>query len=94
MNEIRMLAIACIVNRGAYQAGLVEQRKASDRAQESNATILEYDPVTGQHRIKKSNGDINSSRAISNSGALAKGSVVSLSTPTGGTPIIDAMPRG
>jgi hypothetical protein len=94
MNEIQMLAIASAVNRGAYRTLQVERQKVINSIQESNATILGYDSVIGQYKIKKPNGDINSTIAISNSGALAKGSQVSLTTPAGGTPIIDTMPRG
>ncbi|MBD2489003.1 hypothetical protein [Aulosira sp. FACHB-615] len=93
MNEIYLLATTSAVNRAAYQQRQVQQIKQSDRAQENTVKILGYDSETGHYKVSNSAGQIFSARAISNSGALAKGSQVSLVTPVGGIPIIDAMPR-
>lgn len=93
MNEIALLATTAAINRASYQHRQVQSQKKSDRTQENTAKILGYDSEIGHYRVSNSAGQIFSARAISNSGALAKGSQVSLVAPIGGIPIIDAMPR-
>jgi hypothetical protein len=92
MNEIAMLQNLAIANRTAYRNKQSQSQKVSDRASENSAQILGYDSTTGRYRVQNSKGQIFSAKAISNSGALAKGNKLSLSTPVGGIPIIDAMP--
>lgn len=92
MNEISLLQSLSLVNRAAYQNRQVQAQKISDRSQELSVKILGYDADTGNYRVKDTTGKITFSRAISNSAALSKGNQVSLVSPIGGIPIIDAMP--
>ncbi len=93
MNEISLLQNLAIGNRVSYQAKQVQSQKTSDRIQENSVKILGYDASTGHYKVQNVSGQIFSARAISNSAALSKGTQVSLVTPVGGIPIIDAMPR-
>jgi hypothetical protein len=92
MNEIALLASLSQVNRAAYQSRQVQAQKKSDRILENSVKILNYDADTGHYKVQNTAGKIFSARAISN-GTFALGSQVSLVTPIGGIPIIDAMPR-
>lgn len=92
MDEISILQSLANVNRGIYQAKLVQIQKATDRILENSVTILNYDAVTGNYNVQNTSGQIFSARAISN-GVFAIGDQVSLVAPVGGIPIIDAMPR-
>ncbi len=93
MNEEKLLFNRSISNRGVYQFKQVQIQQKSDRAQEQNATILGYEPTTGQFKVKDNAGNIFYAGAICNSGALSINSQASLVLPKGATPIIDAMPR-
>ncbi|MEH1976079.1 MAG: hypothetical protein V7L02_23270 [Nostoc sp.] len=92
MNEVSLLLSLSQINRTAYQLRQVEVQKRSDRVQENSVKILNYDSLTGNYNVKNTAGQIFSARAISN-GVFAIGDQVSLVTPIGGIPIIDAMPR-
>ena len=93
MNEISILKTTTIANRGAYQQKIIQAQKERTQQQEYTATILGYDSATGNYNVQNETGSVVSARAISNSSALCKGAAVSLVTPRGGIPIIDAMPR-
>lgn len=92
MNEIAILNAVSQINRAAYQSRQVQQQRKSDRLQENSVTILGYDSATGRYKVKNAAGQVFSARAISN-GGFGRGDTVSLSTPIGGIPIIDAMTR-
>ncbi|WP_414755543.1 hypothetical protein [Anabaena sp. CCY 9910] len=94
MTEVAILAAIRLNNRSIYQIKQVEAQRSSDRTQEQTATILGYDTITGQFRVKDGLGKIFYTKAITNSGELSMGTSVSLVTPSGGgIPAIDAMPR-
>ncbi|WP_445634570.1 hypothetical protein NSTC745_06391 [Nostoc sp. DSM 114161] len=92
MNEIKILETLSQINRAAYQARQVQAQKTRDRALENSVEILNYDSVTGNYKVRNTNGQMFSARPISN-GVFAIGDRVSLVAPVGGIPIIDAMPR-
>lgn len=92
MSEIQILRSRSLINRNNYQNRQLQERKKSDRILENSVKILNYDATTGNYNVKNTNGQIFSSRAISN-GVFAIGDQVSLVAPVGGIPIIDAMPR-
>ncbi|MBD2437371.1 hypothetical protein [Nostoc sp. FACHB-110] len=92
MNELSILQSLSLMNRASYQQKQVQIQKRIDRTQEATVKIIGYDSETGHYRVSNAAGQIFSARAISN-GVLAKGDQVSLVTPIGGIPIIDAMPR-
>jgi hypothetical protein len=93
MNELTTLASISKLNRASFRTKASQTQKQRDRTTETTATILGYDSATGNYRVQNADGKIISARAISNSSALHKGASVSLVSPQGGTPIIDAMPR-
>ncbi|MBD0265000.1 MAG: hypothetical protein ICV78_20440 [Tolypothrix sp. Co-bin9] len=92
VSEARLLESASLINRNAYRSKQIQQQQKSDRAQEQAATVLGYDGVTGQVKVKDNNGRIFYAKAITNSSGLSIGSQVSL-VIANGIPIIDAMPR-
>lgn len=93
MNELSILKSISLINRATYQSKQVQERKKSDRIQEESVEILGYDAATGYYKVRNTNGKISLAKSISNSGALSRGTQVSLVTPIGAVPIIDAMPR-
>lgn len=92
VDELKILAGISQINRNIYQSKQVQAQNKSDRIQENSVKILNHDALTGNYNVKNTAGQVFSARAISN-GVFAIGDQVSLVTPVGGIPIIDAMPR-
>jgi hypothetical protein len=93
MNEIDLLANAVNSNRALYQSNQFNIETRKENIQERTVRILGYSASTGLFRTIDASGRIFYAQAISNSGALGLGSQVSLVSPKGSTPFIDAMPR-
>ncbi|QSJ14606.1 hypothetical protein JYQ62_22160 [Nostoc sp. UHCC 0702] len=92
-DEVAALYQLSCANRIAYRDTQVVQQRKERNSAEASAKIVSYDASTGFYKVELTDGKMVIARAISNSAALSKGSLVSLVMPAGGTPIIDAMPR-
>ncbi|MFN6474184.1 MAG: hypothetical protein RMY36_031515 [Nostoc sp. SerVER01] len=95
MNEVETLAQAALLNRAAFFNKVSDTQKQSDRAQEQQVKIINYDPDLRAYKVKHPNGSQGFAKPISNSSNLCKGAYVSLVQPKGTTTAtIDTVPKG